>query len=177
MSHIVPVAKFDINTDQAAFYAEIRRKFSPQPRPVVIPRREDTNAVSDQAAASVAKPFTLEMLLSKYRLYFSSFDKNGDNDRVKLDDIMRQVSIAFGVSVPDLKSGRRSNSLVIPRHAFFFLASKLTPCSLPQMGRHCGDRDHTTALNSIRRCAEIMNKDEAFCEIVRAIAGRLGGVV
>lgn len=62
----------------------------------------------------------------------------------------------FGVRTIDLISQRRTANLVLPRHIAMFLAKKLTPYSLPIIGRRFGGRDHTTVMHAVSKIATMM---------------------
>jgi len=69
--------------------------------------------------------------------------------RVKL--ILKSIAKVHGVKVVEVKSGLRNRHIVFARHhACYRLHDKLQ-ISLPHIGRIMGDRDHTTALNSLRK--------------------------
>lgn len=60
----------------------------------------------------------------------------------------------YGVAEIDIRSGRRTARVAFPRHAAMWLARKLTPQSLPEIGRRFGGRDHTTVMNSVNKMDE-----------------------
>lgn len=62
----------------------------------------------------------------------------------KLDDLIKDVAKRYGVSVMDIKSQRRGRAISEPRKEFFYQARMKTLRSYPEIGRFCGDRDHTT---------------------------------
>ena len=64
--------------------------------------------------------------------------------------ITAEVARIRGVPVGDILSRRRSVLTVRPRQEVMYLARHLTSCSLPEIGRAIGGRDHTTVLHGIR---------------------------
>jgi chromosomal replication initiator protein len=50
-----------------------------------------------------------------------------------------------------------------------FLAKQLTSKSLPDIGRHFGDRDHTTVMHAVARVTDLISKDTAFAEDVELL--------
>ena len=50
-----------------------------------------------------------------------------------------------------------------------YLAKQLTSKSLPDIGRHFGDRDHTTVMHAVSRVGELMGQDAAFAEDVELL--------
>jgi hypothetical protein len=68
---------------------------------------------------------------------------------------IREIQSAFcavaGIRRMDLISQRRSMDIVVPRQLCMMLCRALTLESLPGIGRHFSDRDHTTVLNALRK--------------------------
>jgi len=73
---------------------------------------------------------------------------------VTVKGIIDGTSKFFNVPVMELISNRRNANLVFPRHIAMYLAKKLTPYSLPTIGRRFG-KDHTTIIHALRK-VEIM---------------------
>lgn len=63
--------------------------------------------------------------------------------------IRREVCRKYGITETEILADRREKRLVIPRHEIFWRARKESRCSLPQIGRLMGGRDHTTVLHGI----------------------------
>ena len=93
-----------------------------------------------------------------------------------------------GVSVDDLLGDRRFVTIAVPRQVAMWLEHEATGHSLPDIGRRCGRRDHTTVLHGVRAIAGRMAADPAFkarvelvherveialCEHEGAVAGRM----
>lgn len=70
--------------------------------------------------------------------------------RPALRRILDRVAKAYEVSPKEILGPSRDRKIALPRHAFFYWARRLTSKSLPQIGRFCGDRDHTTVLHGVR---------------------------
>lgn len=80
---------------------------------------------------------------------------------VTLDDLLAGVADEFGLSVADLRSRRRPQTIVKGRHAFCMLARKLTDSPLKVVGA-CLGRDHTTVLSSLSRGEVLAETDPTF---------------
>jgi len=65
-------------------------------------------------------------------------------------DILETVSRHFGVRQADLVGRKRSRSVSFPRQIGMYLARKLTPLSLEEIGSYFGGRDHSTVLHAER---------------------------
>ncbi|HEY7766428.1 MAG TPA: chromosomal replication initiator protein DnaA [Aestuariivirgaceae bacterium] len=83
-----------------------------------------------------------------------------DVTRIRIDDILKVVGRHYNVARADLLSPRRARSIVRPRQVGMYLAKKLTPRSLPEIGRRFGGRDHSTVLHAVRKIEELILTDE-----------------
>lgn len=72
-----------------------------------------------------------------------------------LDFIKRVVARAYGLSVIDIESSRRTQPIVRPRQIVCYLSATMTRRSLPAIGRALGDRDHTTILHARDKIARL----------------------
>jgi chromosomal replication initiator protein len=61
-----------------------------------------------------------------------------------LQEIAREIADEYGISYRHLLGDRRDAHFVIARHHFMYRASIETPHNLGQIGRFCGNRDHST---------------------------------
>jgi chromosomal replication initiator protein len=98
------------------------------------------------------------------------------NDRrITIDEIQRRVSEHFKVRLSDLLSARRSRDVARPRQVAMYLAKRLTPRSLPEIGRKFGGRDHTTVMHAIKRIDELRASDSelntALTQLIRDLDG------
>jgi chromosomal replication initiator protein len=73
------------------------------------------------------------------------------NQHVNIGDIIKLVAHDYNLTVADLKGPRRQRNITLPRQVAMLLARELTECSLPQIGKAFGGRDHTTVINSLKR--------------------------
>lgn len=90
--------------------------------------------------------------------------------------IIGLVGGAYGQTKLDIVSQRRDASIVLPRQIVCALAAKMTPHSLPAIGRFLGDRDHTTILHATQKIARMRAADPAFDEVMAGFEYQLGGV-
>ncbi len=65
-------------------------------------------------------------------------------------EIERRACKLFRVTPSELRSGRRHKEIVFARQFVMYWATRLTPLSLPAIGRLMGGRDHTTCLSGKR---------------------------
>lgn len=64
---------------------------------------------------------------------------------------MAVTSTVVGIPINAIVSPRRHIPTARARHIFFYVARKLTAASYPQIGRYCGDRDHSTVMHGVAK--------------------------
>ncbi len=100
------------------------------------------------------QPLTLELAKEVLR------DVIGDKKKIiSMDDIQETVGTRFHVKISDLKSRRRSKTLVHPRQIAMYLSRELTDASFPEIGRHFGGKDHTTIIHACKQIAKAQATD------------------
>src|SRR5574341_461344 len=73
---------------------------------------------------------------------------------IAMDDIEEAVAERFHVKIADMKSRRRSKTLVHPRQIAMYLCRELTDASFPEIGRHFGGKHHTTISQACKQIAK-----------------------
>lgn len=74
-----------------------------------------------------------------------------EEQKVSIDQIQRTVADYFHTPVSELRSKRRTKSIVRPRQIAMYLIRSLTEHSLPEIGEYFGGRDHTTVLHACQK--------------------------
>ena len=67
-----------------------------------------------------------------------------------VEKILKQVSKKHGISVEDIKSKKKTDSIATARHISIYIIRKLTDLSLKEIGKVFG-RDHSTIISSINK--------------------------
>lgn len=86
-----------------------------------------------------------------------------------VERIMQVVSGYFDLRPSELKGKSRQRQVARARQIAMYLARQHTECSLPEIGRAFGGRDHTTVLTSVRKITGLRANDAG----VQAVIGRL----
>ena len=89
--------------------------------------------------------------------------------KVSILEIQKKVSEHFNIRTSEMSSARRARNIARPRQIAMYLAKQLTSKSLPDIGRHFGDRDHTTVMHAVSRITELMGQDAALAEDVELL--------
>ena len=105
-------------------------------------------------AALVNRPVTLEFTRETLADLLRSHEK-----KLTIDEIQRKVAEYYHLKMTDLLSARRAREVARPRQVAMYLAKKLTPRSLPEIGRRFGGRDHTTVMHAVKRIDELRAAD------------------
>lgn len=95
--------------------------------------------------------------------------------RVTIDEIQKAVSAHYGMRQAEMVSARRARSVARPRQIAMYLAKRLTPRSLPEIGRRFGGRDHTTVIYAVKTIEKMRAEDADMDADVRALIRQLGG--
>jgi chromosomal replication initiator protein len=108
-------------------------------------------------ASLTGQTITLEMAKSVLRDLIGTKKKI-----VSMDDIQETVGVRFHVKIADLKSRRRSKTLVHPRQIAMYLCRELTDSSYPEIGRQFGGKDHTTIIHACKQVIKAKDSDSAL---------------
>jgi chromosomal replication initiator protein len=73
--------------------------------------------------------------------------------------IQKLVAESFGVKPVDLKSKRRTRTVVLPRQVAMYLCRQLAGSSLPEIGLFFGGKDHSTVIHSCNTIEQKKEKD------------------
>lgn len=87
--------------------------------------------------------------------------------------ILDATACHFALSRRDLVSQRRDRQVIRPRQIAMWLARRLTPKSLPEIGRHIGGRDHSTVAHGIAVVDRLMATSPTIRDAVAAVSEEL----
>lgn len=87
--------------------------------------------------------------------------------------IQATVCSSYGITPFILKSAVRWRKVARPRQVAMYLVRELTGHSLPNIGRHFGNRDHTTVIHAIKAVEERMASDPSYRADVEALRAAL----
>jgi chromosomal replication initiator protein len=82
-------------------------------------------------------------------------DEARSRGTITIAQILRTVQDYYELKPKDLLSRSKLRSLVLPRQVGMYLARKLTPLSLEEIGMHFGGKDHTTVIYAITRIEKL----------------------
>ncbi len=97
----------------------------------------------------------------------------GEPAVVSIERIQELVCDRFSVTLTELTSERRSQSIVYPRQVAMYLSRELTDSSLPKIGKHFGGRDHTTVIHATSKIARLIREDRSVYNLVQELTARV----
>ena len=81
--------------------------------------------------------------------------------------LIEAVAISFQLTPADLKSRKRDRATALARQVAMYLVREKTNCSLDQIGKELGDRDHSTVIHA---CEKISSGLETNINLKRKLA-------
>lgn len=98
---------------------------------------------------------------------------NMEKKELTTNDIIEVVVQRYGVKSKELVSKSRKQNIVQARQMGIYLCHKYTNCSLSQIGRCFGGRDHSTVLYSIEQVSRRISSDKDYRHEVEAMESLL----
>jgi chromosomal replication initiator protein len=92
---------------------------------------------------------------------------------VSVNLIQQLTAEAFGLSVEDLSSAKRTSEIALARQVGMYLCRELTEASLQQVGFAYNKKDHTTVLHACRKIEELVRTNIRVASIVDNIRKKL----
>jgi len=110
--------------------------------------------------------FTREVLSDQLRAY---------DRKISIDEIQKRVAEHYRIRPSEMTSARRAREVARPRQVAMYLAKRLTPRSLPEIGRRFGGRDHTTVMHAVKRIESLRAEDAELDGDLVLLTRRLEG--
>jgi chromosomal replication initiator protein len=101
------------------------------------------------------------------------FQADFEAHRLTVEQITQRVGRFFQVEPDQMQSRGRDHHALVPRQVGMYLARRLTPLSLQEIGSFFGGRDHTTVLHACRKVEEALERDAALSGAVRQLQADL----
>lgn len=127
------------------------------------------NRLLAYTAMMVPETITLEFAIEALKDYVNTniFINNS------IASIQSAVADYFKISVDDLKSKRRTNTVVKPRHIAMYLCRCETDENLAKIGLEFGGRDHSTVSTACDKVKEELEKNENLEQMLKEIKTKL----
>jgi chromosomal replication initiator protein len=114
-------------------------------------------------------PITLNLAQTIFQDFFVAESPK----KLSVEDIQKTVADHFKIKISDLKSKKKHSAIAHPRQIAMFLARKLTPASLPELGQKFGGKDHTTVLHNVKKIEAAIVSDLDLRAVVDSLQRNL----
>ncbi len=93
--------------------------------------------------------------------------------RITVDEIQKATAAHYRIDPAEMRSKRRARAVARPRQVAMYLAKKMTPRSLPEIGRIFGGRDHSTVIHAVRTIEELRQNNPEMDSDIRKLQRQL----
>jgi chromosomal replication initiator protein len=93
---------------------------------------------------------------------------------LEIEQICRAVARQYSVTVRELRGRPRARRCTLPRQVAMFLAREVLGARLTCIGRHFGNRDHTTVLHACEKVSQRAGEDQRFESDLAQLRAALG---
>ncbi len=93
--------------------------------------------------------------------------------RITVDEIQKACAAHYRIDPSEMRSKRRARAVARPRQVAMYLAKKMTPRSLPEIGRIFGGRDHSTVIHAVRTIEELRQNNPEMDSDIRKLQRQL----
>ena len=156
--------KFDITDDVLAFIAQGIQGSIRELEGCLYRLTTYCNIHGVNATIPIAKEVLADILISEEQKY-----------AVSINQIKKVVCKYFKVSIEDLNSKKKNNSIAWPRQVSMYLATELTSLSLPEIGREF-NRDHSTVIHAKEKVKEEIDNNLLFAPIINDLINKVKAV-
>ncbi len=95
--------------------------------------------------------------------------------KVSVNQILKEVSAMFGISMEELRERKRTKELAMARQISMYLIRKHLKKSLKEIALIFSKKDHTTVIHAIEKIEKKMREDGTFREKIKGIERRITG--
>ena len=112
-------------------------------------------------ASMAGKELTVELARDQLRNFLPI-----ESPAATVESIQKLVSNYFEMKVSDLKSRNNSPHVALPRQIAMYVCKKVTPCSLPDLGRRFGGKHHSTVIHALQKIEKKRRAEKDFNNLV-----------
>ena len=133
--------------------------------------RELEGALTKIVALSRLKKKDVDVTLAEEAL--KDLISPDDTKEITIDLIIDMVSEHYGLTSQDIISSNKSRNIAFPRQITMYICRKLTDLSLADIGKHLGNRDHTTILHGVDKINELSYNDSSLKNTIDLLIKKL----
>jgi len=92
---------------------------------------------------------------------------------LSIEEIIKIVAQYFNVSKEDIKSKKRTKTIVLPRHIAIYLSREMTECSSNEIGQAFGGKDHSAILSACKKIEERSLSEPSIQTTISALQDKI----
>ena len=92
---------------------------------------------------------------------------------ISIEEIIKIVAEYFNVSKEDIKSKKRTKTIVLPRHIAIYLSREMTECSSNEIGQAFGGKDHSAILSACKKIEERSLSEPSIQTTISALQDKI----
>lgn len=92
---------------------------------------------------------------------------------ISISLIQQVICTYFNISISELLSDKRTQSIVYPRQVAMYLARELTDLSLPKIGKDFGNKDHTTVMHANSKIERLLNEKREVYNHIQELTNKI----
>jgi chromosomal replication initiator protein len=96
-----------------------------------------------------------------------------ENKPLTAQEIIRVVATYYGQTVTNLKSKSNQQTIAFPRQVAMYLCKHMTDLSYPEIGRHFGNKHHSTVMYSVEKIDEKQQNDAQFARVLDSLVKQI----
>jgi chromosomal replication initiator protein len=96
-----------------------------------------------------------------------------EKPEITVEYIQEVVAGYYDITVEDMLSTKRKQSVAFPRQVAMYLSRKILDMSLPLVGKAFGGRNHSTVIHSVERILESLDKDINLQRVIYDLERRI----
>ncbi len=112
---------------------------------------------------------TNELAIDSLKDYFG----NCVGAKNKIEQVLQTVAAHYNISVDDMKSKKRKESIAIPRQIAMYICRTIYDEKLTKIGLAFGGKNHSTVLHSIEKIENQIKKDNHLAQEIKKITNKI----
>lgn len=112
---------------------------------------------------------TLEIAQEQLKDFYS----NPRTGNISVQNIMKIVALNFNITVEEMKSSKRQQKFVNPRHIALYICHELTEYTYTDLGNEFGGRDHSSIMHAVEKVEEKIKTDSNYKQMIDFIIKRI----
>ncbi len=166
-------------TRKAIIYKKLESERKTLPEEVIdyIAKIIETNIRDLESALAkitgYAEFFDSKITLEIAQEQLQDFYSNPRTGNISVQNIMKIVALNFNITVEEMKSSKRQQKFVNPRHIALYICHQLTEYTYTDLGNEFGGRDHSSIMHAVEKVEEKIKTDSNYKQTIDILIKRI----